>query len=225
MISIGTSDGENRFIGIEHLTEKEVGEFRTSAKSPLLSGPMQRRTAQTQSSAQLAELALADAFAGFRFSRSERSFRRRSLPSITWSGMQVIRCRAESCASAHREIIENLNRVRENPGNIRRQREKPARATAIENVSQCDVRASEATIDKTTLDPVIRLEVGLRLARIAAGGWNQGVVPRQQGSPRGWPAVQLADGSASWYLDGQKVAREDGYRSDANDGSCRLLRT
>jgi hypothetical protein len=40
MISIGTSGGENSFIGIEHLTEKEVGEFRTSAKSPLLSGPM-----------------------------------------------------------------------------------------------------------------------------------------------------------------------------------------
>ena len=58
MISIGTSDGENSFIGIEHLTEKEVGEFRTSAKSPLLSGPMAAPNGSNAEFAQLAELAL-----------------------------------------------------------------------------------------------------------------------------------------------------------------------
>ena len=58
MISIGTSGGENSFIGIEHLTEKEVGEFRTSAKSPLLSGPMAAPNGSNAEFAQLAELAL-----------------------------------------------------------------------------------------------------------------------------------------------------------------------
>lgn len=58
MISIGTNGGENSLIGIEHLTEKEVGEFRTSAKSLLLSGPMVAPNDLTQSSAQLTELAL-----------------------------------------------------------------------------------------------------------------------------------------------------------------------